>query len=93
MDVRDADECAAGSGRRFRASPFDVLVGGATMTGDVFVLHPKQRPDECLTLSGQDLVRVKRLLDGVVGEHGDRELAEAAVVISGRLDGYFSGLR
>ena len=69
------------------------LAGVAERTGDLFVLHPKDRPDECLTLTGQDLLRLKGMVDGFAQATVGDELAGAAETISSRLGGYFAGLR
>jgi len=65
----------------------------AAGTGDLFVLHPLGRPDVCLALTGQDLLRLKVVLDGLAATPRRDDLLEAAAAIGERLGGYFDGLR
>ena len=66
------------------------VVAGA---GDVFLLHPSDRPHVRLALTGQELLRLKAVLDDVAWRSGRAELSEAAQTIAGKLDGYFAGLK
>src|SRR5205085_2169898 len=61
--------------------------------GDAFVLHPTGRPDVALALTGQDLLRLKVLLDGVAGASDRDEVVAAAATIAARLARYFAGLK
>jgi hypothetical protein len=59
--------------------------------GDVFVLHPAHRPGARLT--GPDLLHLKAILDRFAATSGHDELLGVAEAISGKLDGYFAGLK
>jgi hypothetical protein len=68
-------------------------VPGAARAGDVFVLHPKDRPDVCLALTGRDLLSVKTVLDGFARASERGELSEVVETVAARLGGYFAGLK
>ena len=74
-------------------APAPQTAATARRSGDVFVLHPAHRPGACLSLTGADLLRLKAVLDRFAATSGQDGLLGAAEAISGKLGGYFAGLK